>query len=59
MSDIVAERAGNILSIQLNRRAKKNARNYSTERQKMIRYASCFGMLREIRLVRAMISRTL
>ena len=67
MSDIVTARSGNILSIQLNRTAKKNAMTSSMyitmaefleDAAKDDRYVLRFGMPREIRFVRATISRT-
>jgi len=58
MSDIITERSGNILSIQLNRPAKKkrndlehvhhDSGNYSIGGKKTIRYASVLYMLEVI-----------
>ena len=62
MSDIITERSGHILRIQLNRPEKKNAMTLAmyvtladllNDAAKAIKLASCSGMAREIRLAPA------
>ena len=67
MSDIITERSGHILRIQLNRPEKKNAMTVAmyitladllNNAAKTIRFASCFGTARGIRFPQATTYRT-